>query len=139
MSKDKKKEQLGVAYGTAANRLRKSLLWDYVCKAGDNVCFQCGELIESIDDLSIEHKEPWLDSGDPKGLFFSLDNIAYSHLSCNCAAGKRVKHDCGSYASYKRGCRCQPCVEAQRAYHVLWKKENYCPERRKKQYLRTGK
>jgi hypothetical protein len=89
MSKDKRKEQLGVAIGTAQHRLRKMLLWGYVVKCGDNTCYQCGKEIISIDDLSIEHKTPWLDSEDPKKLFFDPDNITYSHLSCNVRAARK--------------------------------------------------
>ena len=42
-----------------------------------------------VDEFSVEHKIPWLDSDDPIGLFFSLDNIAFSHHSCNSGAGGR--------------------------------------------------
>lgn len=89
MSKDRRKEQLGVAVGTAQHRLRKMILWDYVIKCGDNKCHQCGGEILSIDDLSIEHKTPWLDSEDPQGLFFDLSNIGFSHLSCNIKAARK--------------------------------------------------
>lgn len=87
-SNQKAKEQLGIAHGTANGRLRKMLLWKYVVDAGDNICFQCGQTIESIDDLSIDHKTPWLDSEDPISLFFDLGNIAFSHLSCNMRAAR---------------------------------------------------
>ena len=40
--------------------------------------------------LSIEHKIPWLDSDNPKELFFNLEkNIAFSHLSCNISAARQ--------------------------------------------------
>ena len=86
-SNKKKAEQLGMAYGTAAHRLRKAIMWKYVCEAGDNICFQCKEEIKRIDDLSVEHKKPWLDSNDPIKLYFDLNNVTFSHLSCNCRAG----------------------------------------------------
>ena len=79
----KKAEQLGMPHGTAANRLRKLLLFDLAVKSGLGTCFRCDEPIESAKDLSIEHKVPWLDTEDPVGLFFDLNNIAFSHLSCN--------------------------------------------------------
>jgi len=72
---------LGMNYSTAASRLRKILLFKYVKLAGHGVCYRCGNKIESIDDFSIEHKEPWLYE-DPN-LFWDLDNIAFSHMSCN--------------------------------------------------------
>jgi hypothetical protein len=93
MSGNKKKNALlGMNHSTASSRLKKMLLWKYVCKAGENICFQCGEKIESIDDLSIEHKEPWQSAESPILSFFDPKNIAFSHLSCNSAAGKKVGH-----------------------------------------------
>jgi hypothetical protein len=50
-------------------------------KHGENVCFKCLEKIEEVGELSIEHKEPW--EGVSVELFWSLDNVAFSHLRCN--------------------------------------------------------
>jgi hypothetical protein len=86
-SGDKKSEQLGMNFGTASNRLRKNILFSLLVKLNENICFQCGKLIEDVTELSIEHKIPWLDN-DPS-LFWDLDNIAFSHLSCNCVAADR--------------------------------------------------
>lgn len=72
---------LGMPHGTARNRLRKTLLFQYVKKCGENVCFRCGSEIENEDQLSIEHKAPW--EGVSAGLFWDLDNIAFSHVQCN--------------------------------------------------------
>ena len=130
-----KSQQLGMAHGTAANKLRKSIIWDYVLKNGDNTCFQCGEVIEDIGELSIEHKKPWLDSEDPSGLYFDLDNIAYSHLSCNCRAGTRKRAICGTRSKYLSGCRCQDCKDANASSG----RERYKPERRRERYLRLEK
>ena len=82
----RKNKLLGMHYSTAYNRLRKMVLWKYVVLVGDDVCFRCGERIESIRQLSIEHKESWMGSEDPLDAFFDLDNVAFSHLSCNCAS-----------------------------------------------------
>lgn len=82
----KKKAQLGMALGTASGRLKKSIMFSLIVKLGENVCFQCGTEIETEQELSIEHKVPWLDSYDPIGLFFDLENISFSHLTCNCVA-----------------------------------------------------
>lgn len=68
-------------FGTACHRLRKLVLFDLLKKYDDNVCLKCGKIIESVDDLSMEHKEPWLDV-DPS-LFWDLANIAFSHIKCN--------------------------------------------------------
>lgn len=85
----KKAAQLGMPFGTACYKLRKAILFHLMGRVGLNGCYRCGEIIQSIDDLSIEHKTPWLDSDNPAELFFNLDNIAFSHLSCNCAEKKR--------------------------------------------------
>lgn len=83
----KKNEQLGMPYGTANNKLKKQILFAYIQRCEDNVCYRCGEKIENIENFSIDHKVPWLDNSPD--LFWDLDNIAFSHLSCNAGAGRR--------------------------------------------------
>lgn len=74
-------ELLGMSQGTARHRLVKQLLFKYITLASDNFCYVCGEEITNISELSIEHKLPWENvSAD---LFWDLDNIAFSHLTCN--------------------------------------------------------
>lgn len=84
----RKAEQLGMPIGTASNRLKKMILFKLLKDSGKNICFQCGEPIESADVLSIEHKISWLDSENPRELFFDLDNIGFSHLKCNIIAAR---------------------------------------------------
>jgi hypothetical protein len=67
--------------------LAQDLLFDFVIKAGHK-CFRCGEELRR-KDFTIEHKTPWLGSEDPLGLYFDLENIAYSHAACNYRAGRR--------------------------------------------------
>ena len=81
----KKRDQLGMNPSTASGRLLKDVLFKFVCETGNNSCHQCGEPMER-ETFSIEHIVPWLDSEDPIGLFFDLDNISFSHRTCNCAA-----------------------------------------------------
>ena len=76
-----KAEQLGMPWGTAANRLRKQILFALLVRYGDNTCYRCGEEINDVSDLTVEHKEPWFNV-DPE-LFWDLDNIAFSHAKCN--------------------------------------------------------
>lgn len=76
----------GIPVGTAANRLRKQVLFDLVCRLDLNTCFRCGKLIGSAEELSIDHKANWIDDHD---LFWALDNIAFSHLRCNSLASNR--------------------------------------------------
>lgn len=111
----KKKDQLGINPGTASSILKKSIMYSMARRLGEDVCYQCKEKIKSIDEFSVEHKKPWLDSDDPKGLFFDLDNIAFSHMSCNIKArraGRIAKHP--SHYTYLRGCRCDECKEVER-------------------------
>jgi hypothetical protein len=79
--------QLGMPRGTAANRLRKLILFDVLQRHKENICYRCGLEITSADELSIEHKQPW-EHVDVK-LFWDLKNISFSHLGCNCAAARR--------------------------------------------------
>ena len=118
----KKTIQLGMSNGKAQHRLRKMIMFKLIQKLRLDVCYQCGGKIAYIDDLSIEHKVPWLDSDNPKKFFFDLDNIAFSHLKCNVSAvrpeynnlayGHIKKHP--SSGAYKRGCRCEGCTEIHR-------------------------
>lgn len=88
-SSKKKSIQLGMSHGTASHRLKKNVLFDLLKQLKKNVCYRCNREIEIVSDLSIDHKEPWLNSGDPKGKFFDLDNISFSHLSCNCGNARQ--------------------------------------------------
>lgn len=116
-SKKKKKKQLGVDPGTASHRLKKSLLFSFAKKLGYNWCYQCGTEIKDIDKFTLEHKIPWLDSEDPKGLFYDLDNIAFSHASCNYRASRaRPGKPCPSLTAYRNGCRCDKCKEVKAEY-----------------------
>lgn len=79
----KKSSILGVPFGTATARLRKSLLFSMAIRLKENVCFRCGGLIETEAVFTIEHKEAWMSHADPKMAFFNLENISFSHWSCN--------------------------------------------------------
>jgi hypothetical protein len=72
---------LGMPHGTAAGRLRKLLLFKFVSIANENNCFKCNKEITNADELSIEHKQPWENISSE--LFWDLENITFSHLSCN--------------------------------------------------------
>lgn len=109
----KKADQLGMPYGTANARLRKSILFLLLKKLGENYCYQCGFEIETEDELSIEHKVPYLDSDDPVKMFFDLDNISFSHLLCNTKAARQTKtliHP-SAHSYNSNGCRCDGCKE----------------------------
>jgi hypothetical protein len=85
----KKKDQLGMDPGTASNQLVKDLLWSFV-NTNHPFCHRCQKPL-TRETFSIDHIIPWLDAQDPVNMFFSLDNIAYSHLFCNTADARRPK------------------------------------------------
>lgn len=78
-----------MSYGAATSRLRKSLLFSMAQRLGEDVCYRCGLKIENENVFSIEHKESWLYSDNPIKMFFSLENISFSHISCNVRASIR--------------------------------------------------
>jgi hypothetical protein len=77
---------LGMPHGTANNRLRKLLIFDLAGRCNLLTCYRCQKPIEDESHLSIEHKDAWQQAADPLAAFMSLDNVAFSHLSCNMAA-----------------------------------------------------
>lgn len=87
MANEKKSEVLGMPFGTASGRLRKMIIFRMAQRLGEDICFRCRERIASVDELSIEHKIPWLDNVE---LFWDLDNIAFSHLTCNRPDSEKV-------------------------------------------------
>lgn len=130
----KKQTQLGMNPGTASNRLVKDILFKFVSEAG-HTCYRCGKEM-SRENFSIEHKKPWLDSEDPKAMFFDLDNIAFSHLKCNSRERRiTVVAICGTRSRYVQGCRCAACKSA----HADYAKKKYDPDRRSSRYIRNGK
>jgi hypothetical protein len=80
---DRNLEKLGMHKSSAQRKLGKILLFEYIKKADENICWQCGDSIGTFDEFSVEHKESWSCAEDPKKAYFDLENIAFSHLSCN--------------------------------------------------------
>lgn len=85
---DKKRDQLGMPFGTASARLKKNMLLHMLQRLNEDKCYRCGLKIETPDELSLDHKEPWLDNSTD--LFWDLDNISFSHPTCNTNA-RRIK------------------------------------------------
>lgn len=111
---EEKRKQLGMPFGTAAGQLRKSLLFQYVKLAKGAICFHCNKPIDTIEEFSIEHKIPWLHSGNARKLFFDLNNIAFSHLFCNLSEGYRHTQNHPSTRHYQPLCRCKKCVQLEK-------------------------
>lgn len=86
----RKAKVLGMPFGTASAKLRKALLFDLSKRLGLHQCFRCGKPIETIAEFSIEHKQSWLNADNPQEAFFDVENIAFSHISCNVGHGTRM-------------------------------------------------
>ncbi|EEB61296.1 hypothetical protein PSPTOT1_3791 [Pseudomonas syringae pv. tomato T1] len=130
----KKAAQLGMNPGTASNRLVKDILFKFVSDAGE-VCFQC-EMPMTRQNFTIEHKVPWLDSKDPKALYFDLQNIAFSHHKCNVAERRQTLIAiCGTNSKYTTGCRCENCKIA----HAAYAKSRYTAAGRSARYAKSRK
>jgi hypothetical protein len=76
-------------FGTATHQLRKLIMFSLAQKCGMNVCYRCETKILAVKEMSIDHKVSWEKSDDPRRLFFEVENIAFSHLSCNVAAASK--------------------------------------------------
>lgn len=78
---------LGKSFGAACTELKKRMLFHFAKKLGMDTCYRCGKPILTVAEFSIEHKKGWRGAPDPKAAFYDLNNIAFSHLSCNSSAG----------------------------------------------------
>ena len=115
-----KSDFLGLNYGTACHRLRKTVLFSLLKRLGENSCYRCRGEIVDIDSLSLEHKESWL-YVDPE-LFWDLDNIAFSHLSCNVKASRNpFEKNCPEGTSWCQKCR--ECYPVENFYPASGKKK----------------
>ena len=119
MSKSKKTQQLGMNPSTASGRLVKDLLFDFVERSGIR-CHRCDKEL-TRDTFSIEHKEAWLDSANPVDTYFNIENITYSHLSCNIKSSRN-----GVLRIYTD-------KEARERKNER-AREAYCPKKRAKRY-----
>ena len=79
--REKLADQLGMPHGTACAKLRKQIMFELIQQAGRDVCIRCDELISDIDELTIDHIQPWQDRDVE--LFWDLSNIGFSHARCN--------------------------------------------------------
>jgi len=111
---------LGMPFGTANQKLRKSILFHLIKVSKLDTCYRCNKKILSIEELSIEHKKDWLHSENPKDLFFDINNIAFSHLNCNVSRskrslGKKAPHGTRSRYTF-HNCRCLLCKKSNTDY-----------------------
>jgi hypothetical protein len=93
---------LGMEFGKANHQLCRKIMYGWCCQLGLNKCYKgCPKkIIDRIEDWTVEHKNPW-NKGKTKEeknrLFYSLENIAYSHKRCNCGSSNAGKGESGYY------------------------------------------
>jgi 5-methylcytosine-specific restriction endonuclease McrA len=119
-------QELGMPFGTACNRFRKNILFHLLKKINENICFKCGNIIENVSDLSIEHKQPW-ESRDV-ALFWDIENIAFSHMKCN------RPHSVSGKKYFTR----EEKLEAVRKLNAAGMRRRYTTEKRREKKQRTG-
>lgn len=113
---------LGMPTGTAFHRLRKRIMFELAVAANRHACFRCGVDINSVEEFSIEHKEPWQQSATPAEAFFDMANIAFSHLGCNVAAAKARPVTHGAYSG-RANCKCSECAATLRKYRTAYQRK----------------
>ena len=131
MSNDKKSIQLGMNASTASGRLTRDILFKLVSDAG-HLCYQCGKKM-TRESFSIEHKVAWLDTDNPVFNYFDLNNISFSHKSCNYKAARKVTKKYHTHDAKKAG-----HAKNQRVTWSKLTKEKQKTIRREK-YLKYGK
>lgn len=127
----KKQNQLGMNPSTASGRLVKDILFKFVQMHHPN-CFRCN-LPMTRETFSIEHKTPWLDSDDPVGLYFDLNNIDFSHHSCNVREARSSNKKYNTDEEWRAA-----KAEQSKAWRQKQSKE-FNQQRRHNQYVRTGR
>lgn len=131
-SNDKKSKLLGMPVGTASGRLKKELMYSLVKELNKHFCYRCNNTIESAADMSIDHKEPWLSAEDPIISFFDLNNVAFSHLSCN---SKAASHPNKRWKSKKERREHRNSVQKEKWQSLSQEDQT---ERRRKRYEMYG-
>lgn len=76
-----KGKQLGMGVSMAQKRLYRVIMLNLAKKCGMDKCFRCGISIDDVNELSVDHKEPWFRVSND--LFWGVSNIAFSHHRCN--------------------------------------------------------
>jgi HNH endonuclease len=87
MSKQKN-DFLGENFSTATARLKRNLMFQMAQRLGLDSCFRCHNSIQTAEEISVDHKEPWLYVS--KELFWNLNNLAFSHKRCNTTDRKEL-------------------------------------------------
>lgn len=84
---DEYKELLGDSFGKLNAQLKGRYLFYLVKKLNKNICFRCGQSIDSSEEFSIEHKIPYINGNS--NLYLDLSNIDFAHRKCNSGESKK--------------------------------------------------
>ena len=120
---------LGMNPSTASHRLVKDLLWKMIVELKQNSCYHCNVEM-TRETFSIEHKKPWMCSEEPLKTYFDLENISFSHLSCNVGAARKPN----KLSDEEREASRLRANEKKK----LFERSRYTPERRREKFLKTG-
>jgi len=82
LSDEKANNQLRQNRRTASHQLNRNITFSLLIETGRHTCCRCSKDL-TAETFSIDHMENWLDSRDPRGLFFDVKNIDFSCKSCN--------------------------------------------------------
>lgn len=86
---------LGDKLSNAKSRLNKLLMFELAKRCNMETCYRCGVKIENFEQFTIDHKESWLFSDESAKMFYSMENIAFSHAKCNYEDGiKSYTNNC---------------------------------------------
>jgi len=115
---ERKTQLLGESFSKAAHKLRKNLLFQLAKQLNLLTCHQCGQPIETVDEMSIEHIEAWMSAPNPRESFYDLNNVAFSHLRCNSGAANRNAQYCekGHLLTQRAGTNRRICPICRREY-----------------------
>jgi hypothetical protein len=124
-----KTKQLGMPFSKANYTLYRDIMYHLAIKSGLDLCVHCNKPL-SRDTFSVEHKISWQNSDNPVELFFSMDNIAFSHLSCNISVARKATR---VYSDKER-------QERRNIFQRKWRQENKekYSKRRADKYKRLG-
>lgn len=129
--KEERTRQLGMNPSTASARLLKDIIYQYAVVDHDVKCHRCGEEM-SREAFSIEHKVPWLHSENPHELYFDLENISFSHLSCNVRSARKPSKKYHTDRERMDAHNLQRRVSREKISKEVLK------AKRREKYLRTG-
>lgn len=81
-------EVLGGCYNTMNRRLFNNIIFDLASKLNLTTCHRCKNQIKCVDEMSLDHKINWCwaEDKDKSELFYDVNNIAFSHQTCNYSA-----------------------------------------------------